>query len=151
VFGVGWTLENLRHRLITPPTPDDKYRPDRAGLPQCLYLTNPDHEPHGETLLVEGEIKSIVVATRLDDPRLCIVGIPGKRIRDDMLGQLKHSDRVHIVLDPDATKQAIDIAKQLGRRARVVTLPVKADDAFTQYGATPELFRAALRYGRVVL
>lgn len=150
VFAPGWELVNIRHRLINPPDPSDKYRPDRAGIPAALYLTNPDRPPEGECILVEGEIKAIVVATTLDNSHLDVVGLPGKTPRQDLLAKLDRCDRIHVILDPDATKQAMEIAKSLGKRARVVALPCKPDDAFTLFGATPRDFYAALRYGRLV-
>lgn len=150
VFSPGRKLINVRHRLINPPEPNDKYRPDRAGIPSALYLADPDRMPQGECILVEGEIKTIVVATQLDTQRFCIVGIPGKRPRQDLLDQLKDCGRIHVVLDPDATQQAFEIARQLGNRARVVQMTVKPDDMFTMYGAEPQDFYAALRYGRIV-
>lgn len=151
VFAPGWELVNLRHRLINPPEPNDKYRPDRAGLPAALYLTNPEDEPSGECLLVEGEIKSIVVYDRLDMPALCIVGIPGKSPAFKMLDILSKCDRIHIILDPDAAGRAYKIAEYLGRkRARIVTLPVKPDDFFTMYGGGRADFLAELRNGRTL-
>lgn len=150
VFAPGRELVNIRHRLINPPHPGDKYRPDRAGLPAALYLTNPNERPQGECILIEGEIKAIVVMANLDKPELSIVGTPGKNLNPDRLALLSDCGRIWIVFDPDATPQAMETAKQIGKRARVVQLPCKADDAFTMYGAEPRDFYAALRYGRVV-
>lgn len=152
VYAPGWDLVNIRHRLITPPNPQDKYRPDRAGIPAQLYLTNPDEKPSGQVILVEGEIKSIVVYDRLGDYKTQVIGLPGKNPRDDLLEKLSDCDRVWVVLDPDAARQAFDIGKRLGNsRARVVTMQAKPDDLFTMYGAGADDFRAALRYGRQVL
>lgn len=152
VYGPGWELVNLRHRLLNPIDPNDKYRPDRAGIPAALYLTNPDDKPCGQIILVEGEIKSIVIYDRLGDYKTQVVGLPGKNPRDDLLEQLSCCDRIWIILDPDAKRQAFDIGKRLGaKRARVVNLSVKPDDAFTMYGAEPQDFLEALRYGRMVL
>ena len=123
VFAPGWQLVNIRHRLINPPDPGDKYRPDRAGIPAALYLADPDKLPEGECILVEGEIKTIVVACNLDNPHLSICGLPGKTPRPDLLANLDRCDRIHILLDPDATRQAFEIAKQLGKRARLVRMP----------------------------
>lgn len=152
VYAPGWDLVNIRHRLLNPIDPNDKYRPDRAGIPAQLYLTNPDEKPSGQVILVEGEIKSIVVYDRLGDYKTQVIGLPGKNPRDDLLAKLSDCDRVWIVLDPDAARQAFDIGRKLGnKRARIVTLPCKPDDAFTMFGAEPQDFRAAMRYGRMVL
>ena len=152
VFGVGWELVNLRHRLINPTDPTDKYRPDRSGIPAALYLTDPDKKPQGQCILIEGEIKSIVTACHLDDPAYSIIGTPGKNPNTDRLKLLDECDRIWIVFDPDATAQAVEVARALGtKRARVVRLPVKPDDAFTMYGASKSDFVAALHSGRVVI
>ena len=150
IFAPGWELVNVRHRLVNPPSPGDKYRPDRVGLPSALFLTDPDKQPEGECILVEGEIKAIVLRENISNLNVTIVGLPGKNPRKDLLDKLVRCDRIHIVLDPDATPQAIDIAKTLGvKRARVVSLPVKPDDAFTLYNETEERFFAAIRQARV--
>ena len=151
VFAPGWQLVNIRHRLINPPDPGDKYRPDRAGIPAALYLADPDKLPEGECILVEGEIKTIVVACNLDNPHLSVCGLPGKTPRPDLLASLDRCDRIHILLDPDAVRQSYEIAKQLGKRARIVRMPCKPDDAFTMYDAAPRDFYAALRYGRLII
>jgi hypothetical protein len=148
VWAQDWELVNLRHRLINPPTGVGKYRQDRAGIPSSLYLTNPENEPAGETVLVEGEIKAIVVFSRLSDEGMTVVGTPGKSFSLDLLDALRGCDRVHIVFDPDAKAQAWRAARRIGKAARVVYLPVKPDDAFTMYGANVGTFLDALRYGR---
>lgn len=151
VFGLGWNLLNIRHRLVNPPDPSDKYRPDRAGIPQTLYLTDLDKPPEGECLIVEGEIKAIVLRSRIDNPRLSIVGIPGKRVRRDLFAMLDRCERIYICLDPDANAQAHDLAGTLGKkRVRIINLPAKPDDCFTQYGMTEQEFTIALNHGRVV-
>lgn len=148
VFGPGWELMNVRHRLINPPEPNDKYRPDRAGLPASLYLTNPNDKPAGECILIEGEIKSIVVYDRIEPDRMYIVGLPGKSPSFKLLDSLSECDRVHIILDPDATDRAYSIAEYLGKkRARIISLPVKADDFFTLYGGTVSDFESAIKAG----
>jgi hypothetical protein len=150
VWSQGWVLVNLRHRLINPPDDAGKYRPERAGLPASLYLTNPDEAPGGKCILVEGEIKSIVVFSRMCDDGLTVVGTPGKAFSPSLLEELRDCERVWVVFDPDAKAQAWKAARVIGDAARVVYLPVKPDDAFTQHGATPTTFREALRYGRQV-
>lgn len=150
VWATGWELVNVRHRLLNTPMGCGKYRADRVGLPSNLYLTKPDEKPHGEVVLVEGEIKSIVVFSRLCDDGYNVIGTPGKSFSPALLDGLGGCDRVWIVFDPDAKAQAWKTARAVGEAARVCYLPVKADDAFTLYGATSRTFQAALRYGRQV-
>jgi len=146
VFEVGGELVNIRHRLIKPPEPNDKYRPERAGLPASLYLTEPEQAPRGLTILVEGEIKAIIVwAYFQESHRVTVVGVPGKNPRDELIQQLSECDPVYVALDPDAGTQAHQIAKRLGSRARIVKLPVKPDDFFVRYGGTVTEFEAAIK------
>jgi len=150
VWGVNWELVNVRHRLLNTPPNCGKYRADRVGLPSNLYLTKPDEKPSGEVILVEGEIKSIAIFSRLCDDGYNVVGTPGKSFSPVLLDTLADCDRVWIVFDPDAKAQAWQTARRIGEAARVCYLPVKPDDAFTLYGATSRTFQAALRYGRQV-
>jgi hypothetical protein len=150
VFAPGWKIRTIRHRLINPIDAGDKYRPDRAGLPASLYLTNPEEAPSGECILVEGEIKSIVVYDRLDSYKLTVAGTPGKSFKPGLLNELGGCDRIWIVFDPDARLQAWKAAAALGgKRVRVVVPPCKPDDFFTLYGGTKAEFRHMLRYGRL--
>ena len=148
VWAPDWELVNLRLRLIETSNGCGKYRQDRAGLPSRLYLTQPDEKPAGEVVLVEGEIKSIVVFSQVCDDKLNVVGTPGKSFSLSLMDDLVECDRVWIVFDPDAKAQGWRTARTLGKRARVVYLPTKPDDAFTQYGMTARTFREALRQGR---
>lgn len=149
VFSPGWKIANVRHRVITPPG-SNKYLPDRAGLPASLYLTNPEEAPSGECVLVEGEIKSIVVYDRLDSYKLTVAGTPGKSFKPGLLAELGGCDRIWIVFDPDARLQAWKAAAALGgKRVRVVVPPCKPDDFFTLYGGSAEQFRQMLKYGRL--
>ena len=150
VWATGWELVNVRHRLLNAPAGCGKYRADKTGLPSNLYFTKPDERPHGEVILVEGEIKSIVCFSRLCDDGYNVIGTPGKSFSPRLLDDLGECDRVWIVFDPDAKAQAWKTARAVGTAARVVYLPVKADDAFTMYGATVRTFENALRYGRQV-
>ena len=120
---------NVRHRLLNPPRPGDKYRPERAGLPAALFIADPDEPVMDKTLLVEGEKKAMVSFVTADDPFLQVVGIPGKNPSTALLTQLRDCDPVYICLDPDATRESINIASALGAaRCRIIELPDKIDD-----------------------
>jgi hypothetical protein len=129
VFGEGWTLRTLRHRLLNPPKPGDKYRPDRAGLGNHVFMADPDAAWNaGRVLVVEGEIKSMVVYQTLDDPSIQVIGIPGKTAAQQVISALGEGGRdVVVCLDPDARAESQSLARQVGGRA--LYLVDKVDDA----------------------
>lgn len=127
IFSKGWELTNVRHRLLNPPTPTDKYRPDRPGLVAAPFIGDPEIGFDTERILwVEGEIKAMVTMITLDIPGFQVAGIPGKSnlrmITDSFNGQ-----DIWICLDPDAGEQAVEAARAVG--GRIIKIPVKIDDA----------------------
>jgi hypothetical protein len=121
---------NVRHRLLNPPTPTDKYRPDRPGLKASPFLCDPDIGFDCERILViEGEIKSMVTYITLDDTELQVVGIPGKNYLKDLTDRLK-GHQVTICLDPDAKEQAEAMAREVG--GYVLHLRGKIDDVILE-------------------
>jgi len=128
MFLTGWTCINIRHRLINPPdnTPGNKYRPERSGLGTQLFLANPDKSSNHEyKLIVEGEFKASVCYVTLGSDKWQVVGLPGKNAKSDIAEQIKGGLSV-VCLDPDATKEAITLAKKIG--GRMFALPEKIDD-----------------------
>lgn len=144
VWDTGWRLVNLRHRLATEPKPGDKYRPDRAGLPASLYLTDPENPIAEHVLAVEGEKKAIVTCAALDvgGDKASVVGFPGKNPTAEILARLDHCQRVVLCLDPDVDPRPI--AERYGKRARAMTLPGKIDDCILQ-GMTQRQLKAHIR------
>ncbi len=130
IFEQGRELINVRHRLLNPYKPTDKYRPERAGLQSAPFLSDPDLGWELDHVLVcEGEIKAAVTYLTLDSPKWQIIGIPGKTWKGNLIDKLK-GHQVWICLDPDAGKEAIDLAKATG--GKIISLPMKIDDAITQ-------------------
>ena len=126
VFAFGRKIRNIRHRLADPPMPNDKYRPDRAGLPVQLFLTDPDSKMRDTVVLCEGEKKSIVAMQCLDKPDWTIVGCPTCSPPDYAIKCLAHAGRVVLILDPDADAQRL--ARRIGPNVGVLELPWKIDD-----------------------
>ncbi|MEE9365752.1 MAG: hypothetical protein V3W44_03600, partial [Dehalococcoidales bacterium] len=140
-------LLNIRHRLALPPSPGDKYRPHKAGLPAVIFNADVLLTPQDYVVLVEGEIKAMVL-TQYGFPS---VGIPGANIfKDRWVGWFAKQPTVYVALDPGADGHARDIALMLGGRARLVSLPVKPDDFFVLYGGTAEQLGTFLWQGRKV-
>jgi hypothetical protein len=132
IFGPGWELLNIRHRLLNPLKPSDKYRPDKPGLKSQVFMTDPDLGMNAENfLIVEGEIKSMVTYITLDSTKWQVLGVPGKtwfhKISDQLRGK-----RVVICFDPDADIEAAKAAKETG--GKIIRLPVKIDDIINDGG-----------------
>lgn len=141
-----WACVNVRHRLLKPPKPGDKYRPERSGLPAALYVAEPDNAIAGRTLVVEGEKKAMVSFVTADDPNLQVIGIPGKNIKADLLTQLDKCDPVYICLDPDAGRESYQFAQMIGaERARLIELPDKIDDLILKHKLDKSWIRGVMR------
>jgi hypothetical protein len=154
-FDTGWQAVNVQYRIVNPPAGVGKYR-YTAGLPAPLFLTEPDRELSGATILLEGAKKAIVTYPKVG-PDFNIVAVPSKMPGKDLLDRLADCDPLYLALDPDAyvaTKSkdgrmlapAINrLARLVGSRARIVKLPCKADDMFTIYGGGGRDFASFLK------
>lgn len=132
IFEPAWNCINVRHRLLNPYSPNDKYRPERAGLGASPFIADPDVGYDCErVLVVEGEIKSMVTWLTMDDPGIQVVGIPGKG-QFGKVAELIKGRTVYICFDPDATDQAEKAARLVD--GRVIRLPEKIDDLIIKYG-----------------
>ena len=130
----------IRNRLLSPRRDNDKYRPEYAGLPSSLFYTNRDTKPKERCMVLEGEFKSMTTYLVLDDPKIFVVGTPGKTPSPELLkSQLGECDEVYLCLDPDAyacegknktspIRKMIDV---FGNKSRVIQLPGKIDDLIT--------------------
>jgi hypothetical protein len=150
VFGRdGTTLVNIRHRLADAPG-GDKYRPHLAGLGTQLFnaqFTNGQNPDRSRILVLEGEKKSVV----LDQEGFANVAVMGKRsFKREWLDWLKPFRAVYVALDPDATESAHRLAAMFDGRARVVALPVKADDFFVRYRGSQDDFEHFIRTAKPV-
>jgi hypothetical protein len=127
-FDFGRRLVNIDYRLIGEPEGWGKYRP-QAGIPAAAFLSNPDLEEYpDEVYVVEGSKKAMVCSIHLSYPNpLFFIGIPGCSSWAGIVEKLK-GHRVWIMLDPDATKWASNLAREIGDNARIIRLPEKPDD-----------------------
>lgn len=133
---VTWRVVGLQHRLLRADAPGGKYRPHLAGAGKSLFYTDVMmRRSVGDVLLVEGEIKAMVVWAALWDgeeclaPGLTVIGTAGAAVKGELLSELAHVEKITICLDPDAEKEADKLAVMLGaQRSRVIKLPGKIDD-----------------------
>lgn len=130
IFEPGWKIATIRHRLLHPPDPGDKYRPDRAHLKSFPFVADPDRKIRGPVLIVEGEIKGMVAFITADDPRMQVLGIPGKQQFTKFVDLLSDADPLYIMPDPDGEDYARKLVQKLGStRCRIIRLRMKVDDA----------------------
>ena len=140
-FDLGWAPVNLQYRVLQMPDGAGKYRQE-AGLPASLFFSRPDLPIGEQPIIVEGAKKAGVLCIRLPgNPQ--VIGLPGALSWAGVEERVRDCGQVWIVLDPDAQQAAHKLAEAIGRAARIVQLGVKPDDAFVQYGATPQTFRHA--------
>lgn len=134
-------LYNVRHRLLTPGD-RGKYLPHLSGLPSVIFNAD-DLDSKADTILIlEGEIKSIVVSERTGLANVATMGMQG--FKQSWVKRLDKFTKIIVCLDPDAAIQAEKIAGWFGKRARVARLPVKSDDFFVLHGGTKDEFAAYL-------
>jgi hypothetical protein len=143
IFTEDYTPANIRHRLLNPHNPQDKYRPDRPGLKALPFIADFESKEHDCNLIVEGEIKAMVSYIWLESDKWQVYGIPGKRNYRELCEKLK-GRRVWILFDPDALDQAQEAAKLLGG-ARIVDIQMKVDDALNGGYINTGEFRRLLR------
>lgn len=130
-------LINIRHRLANPPAPNDKYRPETAGLPAAIFNADILNDPGWMTIIVEGEVKAMV----LNQANLSTVGIPGAAtFKEKWVSLFQKCSLVYIALDPGAEEQAQRIGLMLNAAridVRVCQMPAKPDDMMVKYKASP--------------
>jgi len=141
----------VRHRILNPISPADKYRPEKAGIEALPFLGDRSLpiEAADRVIIVEGEIKAAVTFLTLDRPLWQVVGIPGKQIWGKLAPQLQGRKDTVILLDPDAKPEAEKMAKSLGG-ALVVNFPRKIDDAIIEYGLDKDWLDGLFRTGKLV-
>ena len=155
-FNDEWEALTIQYRLLSPPTPSDKYR-FQAGLHSALWQADPSTEIKNSVIVCEGMKKAAVTFIELvarGNGRFCIVSVPSKMPSQELIDVLNNADPLYIVLDPDAftgRKPAINrFAKMVAAPKRIVKLPVKADDFFTLHGGMPIDFINYLNVGKPV-
>jgi hypothetical protein len=125
-------LINIRHRLVDAPS-GDKYRPHMAGLGAQLFNADAVHQDLPSLVIVEGEKKSIIC----EQTGIANVGIIGKQgFKPAWAKWFGELDTVYVALDPDAKRQAWELARLFNGTGRVARLPCKIDDMIVKYGAT---------------
>ena len=144
-FHESWAFVTMQYRLTAPPNPHDKYRFE-AGLGAPYYMVRPSEPISGQVIVCEGAKKAIVTAA-YTETTATVLAVPSKSgwRASGILGAVKDAERVWVILDPDAEKEARDFGEAIGPVARIVSLPVKIDDGILNYGLGKDELRQAMR------
>lgn len=138
---------NIKHRLLNPPNPQDRYRPECSGLGKFPYfLSYPDLGYAGEVVwVIEGEVKSMVSASISPDSAWQYIGVPGMSQYGGLVDKL-FGKNVVVVSDPGAEKDAGDFCKKVN--GRFVELPGKVDDLIVEFGYDGDWLRGIEKQAR---
>jgi len=147
IIGDDMQLLNIKHRLIHPQKPNDKYRPETSGLgafPPLLAVPSMGYD--GDlVIVVEGEIKAMVTWSRIDTMDIQVIGVGGKdsfmRLSDKLAGK-----KVIVIPDPNYEKEAAALAKKLS--GKILEVPMKIDDYLLETGIKGNNFHSLLRQAR---
>lgn len=133
----------LRHRILTPLIPGDKYRPHAPG--QGLQLVNADSltAPSDSVLIVEGELKCYYLCDQGFEDIMPVVATTGgigswesidaqrQRYADTWCPTLARFAHVYVIFDNEYNSRPVaerTAFRHFGRRGHVVFLPGKVDD-----------------------
>jgi len=137
-------LVNIRHRLETTAS-GDRYRPHAKHLPRKLLFNHDEAFGASTGIILEGAKKAIV----LGQLGYATVAICGKSNYDERtLAPIRHWDPAYVMLDPDATDTALDIARMLHGRGYLVKTIVKPDDLIVQGHGSAADVALLLKYAR---
>lgn len=140
---------NIKHRLLNPQNPKDKYRPEKSGLgafPPFIAYTDKGYDG-SVTWVIEGEIKTMVVASISPDADWQFIGVPGRSQYKNLIDKLKGKNVV-VVPDPGAEKDAAQFCKAVN--GRWLSLPDKIDDFIVEQGLDASWLRRIERQARKI-
>lgn len=150
IYDTSYEVLNIKHRLLNPQDPKDKYRPEKTGLGQFpAYITFPDVGYKGSiTWVIEGEIKSMVTATITPDATWQFIGVPGKNSKNiyKSLAEKLFGQNVIVVPDPGAEKETVEFCKAV--KGRWLPLNDKIDDLINAQGYDGDWLRAIEKQAR---
>lgn len=127
IYDENYDVLNIKHRLLKPQNPKDKYRPDRPGLGAFPpFIAFPDKGYNADLyFVIEGEIKAMVTAAITPDSEWQFIGVPGRSQYKGLVEKLKGKN-VIVIPDPGAEKDAAEFCRAVG--GRWLSLPEKIDD-----------------------
>lgn len=147
IYGIDYQVLNIKHRLLNPQNPKDKYRPEKSGLGAFPpFIAFPDKGFDGSvTFVIEGEIKAMVTATVTPDSEWQFIGVPGRSQYKPLIKKLTGKNVV-VIPDPGAEKDAAEFCKTVN--GRWLALPDKVDDMIVTHGFDGQWLRTLERQAR---
>jgi hypothetical protein len=137
---------NIKHRLLNPPNPKDRYRPEMFGLGNSSFLAFPELGYGGDIVwVIEGEIKSAVTATITPEASWQYIGVPGLSQYGGLVDKL-FGKNVVVVADPNAEREAGDFCKKVN--GRFLELGGKVDDLIVEHGYDGDWLRSMEKQAR---
>ena len=148
LFDREYNLLNIKHRLINPPKPNDKYRPEREGLGAIPpFFAFPDMQYNADVVwIIEGEIKAMVTATISPDAGWQFIGVPGQDAFDKLPIDTLKTKKVIVVPDPNPKEKVGKFIKAIG--ARYLMTPDKIDDLINANGYDGDWLAAMSKQAR---
>lgn len=132
---------NVRHRILEP-IDGDKYRPELSGLRAQPFICNTDLDKGAQDLIiVEGEIKSMVVYQTYDKPGTQVIGVPSKSM---MIKAVHQAQGRNVIVIPDPDDDTIYSG------CKVLKVPQKIDDMILEYGLDKTWLRNAAKQARIL-
>lgn len=149
IFSEHNELLNIKHRLLNPKSPKDKYRPETHGLgafPPLLAIPAMGYD--GDLIVVvEGEIKAMVTWAFLPAFDFQVIGVAGKNAFKPLVDKL-FGKKVVVIPDPQGEREAVELAKAVS--GRVLFMPDKIDDYLLQTKVSVDNFYATIKQARKV-
>lgn len=142
-FSAGGSVINMQYRLLHPPEENNKYR--WAGLGYSSFFTAHPDTVSDVAYICEGAKKAMVYAYHIAPDTQQVYAVPSKSDFASIAAAMSEHGRVWIILDPDAKDKAMELAREIGSKARIVELPRKLDDAIIKHGYTTDKLRKYFR------
>ncbi len=149
ILGEARSLLNIQHRLVNPPNPKDRYRPETFGLGSIPpHLAIPELGYDGGLIIVtEGAIKGMVTWARLNINDVQVIGVTSKSAFPKISNELQ-GKKVVIIPDPQGEKEAYELARSVN--GRILNVPDKIDDFLLSTNISSNNFYSMIRQARCV-
>lgn len=119
------------------------------GSHPTLYNADAVLDPHDSAVaIVEGAAKAAALYAHGVTSVCAVTNKTGWKV--EYAKPFGSFERVYVVLDPDARAEAVEVARSIGKRARVVDLPGKPDDCLVRWRGDVDRLAAYMEQGRGV-